>query len=88
MYKEPSRLLFCSIHLYEKDEPLMGEFFPGSGMKNDIHHNVINIPIQPLWHKASSSSSSGSTTAAGTGSGSSVSSDNDVDVSNLFIIIV
>ena len=36
-YKDPTRLFFFSIHLFDKEEVEAGgnEFFPGSGMSDD-----------------------------------------------------
>jgi acetoin utilization deacetylase AcuC-like enzyme len=52
-YTQPSRLFFFSVHLYDKEEATGYEFFPGSGGKDDIIHNIINVPIAPLWrHEA------------------------------------
>jgi SHAQKYF class myb-like DNA-binding protein len=47
-YKHPSRLFFFSLHLYDKEEGGY-EFFPGSGSEDDLAHNIINVPIVPLW---------------------------------------
>lgn len=126
-YKEPSRLFFFSVHLYEKDpgEPTLPagtgpdpknkkietsmvgsaevekgkekvkieehkknvdikpfitgsnisvegvkkssyEFYPGTGSRDDHIHNIINVPIAPLWQTLSGSvvSSSNSPTHA------------------------
>jgi hypothetical protein len=53
-YGEPSKLLFYSVHLYDKARKgpaLEGdyEFFPGSGEGDDTAYNIINVPIPPLW---------------------------------------
>eukprot|EP00604_Paraphysomonas_vestita_P003519 CAMPEP_0174820610 /NCGR_PEP_ID=MMETSP1107-20130205/4541_1 /TAXON_ID=36770 /ORGANISM="Paraphysomonas vestita, Strain GFlagA" /LENGTH=442 /DNA_ID=CAMNT_0016036263 /DNA_START=1556 /DNA_END=2884 /DNA_ORIENTATION=+ len=51
-YQHPSRLFFFSVHLFEKDEsPNIYEFFPGSGKDDDTTHNIINVPISPLWQE-------------------------------------
>jgi len=47
-YTNPSRLFFFSVHLYDKEESY--EFFPGSGTDDDVVHNIINVPITPMWH--------------------------------------
>ena len=46
-YPNPSRLFFYSVHLFEKDEGY--EFFPGTGAGDDAAHNIVNVPIYPLW---------------------------------------
>ena len=42
-YKDPSRLLFFSVHLYDKDDEHDGDndFFPGSGMKDDTVSSTL-----------------------------------------------
>ncbi len=49
MYKNPNRLFFFSIHLYDKDPATGYEFFPGTGEHDDRAHNIINVPVPPLW---------------------------------------
>jgi acetoin utilization deacetylase AcuC-like enzyme len=49
-FPESSRLFFFSLHLYDHDYEHAYEFFPGSGAKDDVVHNIINVPILPLWH--------------------------------------
>ncbi|GBG24202.1 Ankyrin repeat domain-containing protein 1 [Hondaea fermentalgiana] len=51
-FKRPEDILFFSIHLFDKAEDKAvgsGEFYPGSGGKDDPQCNVINSPIMPLW---------------------------------------
>lgn len=56
-YPNPSRIFFFSLHLYEKgDEPNEYEFFPGSGGEDDTTHNIINVPLMPMWHESSKTS--------------------------------
>jgi SHAQKYF class myb-like DNA-binding protein len=51
-YPNPSRIFFFSLHLYEKgEEPTEYEFFPGSGGEDDTTHNIINVPLMPMWHE-------------------------------------
>lgn len=57
-YDNPSRLLFFSLHLHDKDDDGSYEFFPGSGEHDDVAKNVINVPLLPLWKKTSSSTPS------------------------------
>ena len=54
-YPHPSRLFFFSVHLYEKSDDRGYEFFPGSGSADDIAHNIINVPIHPMWHNGTTS---------------------------------
>lgn len=54
-YPHPSKLLFFSMHLYDKDIQEGFEFFPGSGAQDDSKHNIINVPILPLWYDKDSS---------------------------------
>lgn len=68
-YTTPSRLLFFSLHLYDKDLDPGYEFFPGSGSNDDASHNIINVPILPMWH---SSGSTGTKTSTGSDAGSPV----------------
>jgi len=65
-YTTPSRLLFFSLHLYDKDLDPGYEFFPGSGATDDASHNIINVPILPMWHSAGA----GTKTSTGSDSGS------------------
>ena len=53
---DPARLLFFSIHLFDNDKkrnrgsPAYGyKFYPGTGEEDDLAHNIINVPITPLW---------------------------------------
>jgi len=49
----PGRLFFFSVHLYDNDkkkEKSNGfKFYPGTGDEDDVAHNVINVPIAPMW---------------------------------------
>lgn len=49
MYPQPERLFFFSLHLYDNEPSLCYRFYPGSGDRNDYLHNVMNVPLQPLW---------------------------------------
>lgn len=71
---DSGRLLFFSVHLYDYDKPKKNckegefqyKFYPGTGADDDVAHNVINVPIAPLWREKevirsiTSSSSNGS----------------------------
>eukprot|EP00578_Thalassiosira_sp_NH16_P001033 CAMPEP_0181136544 /NCGR_PEP_ID=MMETSP1071-20121207/33233_1 /TAXON_ID=35127 /ORGANISM="Thalassiosira sp., Strain NH16" /LENGTH=1339 /DNA_ID=CAMNT_0023223247 /DNA_START=272 /DNA_END=4292 /DNA_ORIENTATION=- len=53
---DSGRLLFFSVHLYDHDKPNKGstfqyKFYPGTGAEDDVAHNVINVPIAPLWRE-------------------------------------
>eukprot|EP00512_Aurantiochytrium_limacinum_P013230 CAMPEP_0171568360 /NCGR_PEP_ID=MMETSP0961-20121227/1719_1 /TAXON_ID=87120 /ORGANISM="Aurantiochytrium limacinum, Strain ATCCMYA-1381" /LENGTH=923 /DNA_ID=CAMNT_0012122477 /DNA_START=60 /DNA_END=2831 /DNA_ORIENTATION=+ len=51
-FKRPQDILFFSIHLFDKAEDKAvgsGEFYPGSGGKDDPLSNIINSPIVPMW---------------------------------------
>ena len=53
--QDSERLLFFSVHLYDHDKPKKGgfqyKFFPGTGSEDDVAHNVINVPIAPMWRE-------------------------------------
>mmetsp|Transcript_21228 Transcript_21228/g.46056 ORF Transcript_21228/g.46056 Transcript_21228/m.46056 type:complete len:1444 (+) Transcript_21228:445-4776(+) len=69
---DSGRLLFFSVHIYDHDKPKKGsdfqyKFYPGTGAEDDVAHNVINVPIAPLWRekevvKSISLASNGGTT--------------------------
>lgn len=52
---DPGKLFFFSIHLYDNDkkkpkgQPIAYKFYPGTGDEDDVAHNIINVPITPLW---------------------------------------
>lgn len=53
---DSGRLLFFSVHIYDHDKPKKGsdfnyKFYPGTGAEDDVAHNVINVPIAPLWRE-------------------------------------
>lgn len=58
----PGKLFFFSVHLYDNDEKKGKysefKFYPGTGDKDDVSHNVINVPLAPLWKREVSSSRS------------------------------
>jgi len=49
----PGRLFFFSAHLYDNDKKKGRQsgfkFYPGTGNEDDVAHNVINVPIAPMW---------------------------------------
>ena len=62
-YDHPDRLLFFSIHLFDKEkkdkEKEAFEFYPGSGAGDHTAKNIINVPLMPLWRLAGSGLSQG-----------------------------
>lgn len=54
---DPSKLFFFSIHLFDNDKDekkrhsnqFAYKFYPGTGSKDDLAMNLINVPILPLW---------------------------------------
>ncbi len=47
----PGRLFFFSVHLFDNDKKKGNgfKFYPGTGDEDDVAHNVINVPIAPMW---------------------------------------
>lgn len=58
-YAHPNRLLFFSLHLYDQEPSIGYEFFPGSGQVDDTDHNIINVPILPMWNSSGKSNGRG-----------------------------
>jgi acetoin utilization deacetylase AcuC-like enzyme len=58
---DPGKLLFFSIHLFDNDKKKSRssippyKFYPGTGEEDDLPHNIINVPIRPLWKEEASS---------------------------------
>lgn len=52
---DPGRLFFFSVHLYDNDKRKgksnSYKFYPGTGDEDDVAHNIINVPIAPLWRE-------------------------------------
>ena len=44
-------LLFISVHLWHQPSP-EEEFYPGSGLDDDLPCNIVNVPLEPLWKAA------------------------------------
>lgn len=56
---DPGKLLFFSIHLFDNDRRKNSyNFYPGTGDEDDVAHNIINVPLTPLWKDQSSTESS------------------------------
>ena len=59
-YAEPNQVFFFSVHLYDHT-PGLGqgsssgagqyEFYPGTGARDRLEHNVVNAPLVPMWRK-------------------------------------
>ncbi len=52
-YRDPSRLFFFSLHLFDQDEAARFQFYPGTGRSDDYVHNCINAPLLPIWRAPS-----------------------------------
>ena len=68
-FAEPHRLLFFSIHLFDSAADSYNkasgyEFFPGTGKNDDTAHNVINVPLLPIWRERHALNGHGSGGAA------------------------
>lgn len=53
---DPGRLFFFSAHLYDNDKRKGKssngfKYYPGTGEEDDIAHNIVNVPIAPLWRE-------------------------------------
>eukprot|EP00940_MAST-03C_sp_MAST-3C-sp2_P002942 g2942.t1 len=48
-YQYPNRVFFASIHIHDCEPGY--SFYPGTGKDDDMMHNVMNIPITPLWRQ-------------------------------------
>jgi len=57
---DSTRIFFFSVHLYDNPNATAGKysrgsatkewsFYPGTGDKDDMAHNIINVPLAPLW---------------------------------------
>jgi len=47
--EHPAKVFFFSIHLFEKSSEY--EFYPGSGLADNTFHNIVNVPLVPLWSR-------------------------------------
>ena len=48
-HDDPQSLFFFSIHLF--DTSTSYEFYPGTGACDDLHFNIVNTPLAPLWRR-------------------------------------
>jgi acetoin utilization deacetylase AcuC-like enzyme len=59
----PAKLFFFSIHLHDNDKRKNSyNFYPGTGDEDDLTHNVINVPIAPLWKESAQSTNTTAST--------------------------
>lgn len=70
-YPNPSRLFFFSLHLYDHDETSRYQFYPGTGRADDHVHNIINVPLTPLWKAAPAADGNRRGTTKGSSEGAS-----------------
>ena len=54
----PDRIFFFSVHLYDHTSGEKAgagasqyEFYPGTGSRDRMEHNVVNAPLLPLWRR-------------------------------------
>ena len=43
--------MFFSVHLVDEDKKSGYQFYPGTGDKDDMKHNIINVPLAPMWRE-------------------------------------
>ncbi len=52
---DPGRLFFFSVHLYDNDKRKGKQnaykYYPGTGDEDDVAHNIVNVPIVPMWRE-------------------------------------
>ncbi len=52
---DPGRLFFFSVHLFDNDKRKGKQnsfkFYPGTGDEDDVAHNIVNVPIAPMWRE-------------------------------------
>ena len=46
---DDSDLFFASIHLADDGAASAIEFYPGTGVQDDLHHNIVNVCVPPMW---------------------------------------
>ncbi|MDA9099032.1 hypothetical protein N9L76_08875 [bacterium] len=42
-------VFFASIHLADNGKGSGVEFYPGTGTKSDLHQNIVNVIVPPMW---------------------------------------
>jgi acetoin utilization deacetylase AcuC-like enzyme len=42
-------VFFASIHLADDGKGSGVEFYPGTGVTSDLHQNVVNVVVPPMW---------------------------------------
>tara|TARA_B100000780_G_C21081567_1_gene435556 strand:+ start:142 stop:702 length:561 start_codon:yes stop_codon:yes gene_type:complete len=65
-HSSPDRIFFFSVHLYDhtptpaksnnkrdsaSKEVSQYEFYPGTGSRDRMEHNIVNAPLLPLWRR-------------------------------------
>lgn len=52
---DPGRLFFFSVHLFDNDKRKGKQnafkYYPGTGDEDDVAHNIVNVPIAPMWRE-------------------------------------
>ena len=66
----PGALFFSSIHLYDPGDASFGAFYPSSGAGDSMPHNIINVPLNPMWRKSAAQGKGAHRLASGGASGS------------------
>ena len=67
----PHALFFASIHLYDPGDANFGTFYPGSGPADDMPHNILNVPLTPMWRGKGAHVLKGGRSIGGTSGGAS-----------------
>ena len=57
-----SDLFFASIHLADDGASTGIEFYPGTGVVDDLHHNIVNVCVPPMWTGVAGGSAGGGKT--------------------------
>jgi hypothetical protein len=50
----PERIFFFSVHLYDHtpgQQTTSTDFYPGTGSRDRLEHNIVNAPMLPLWRR-------------------------------------
>lgn len=48
-HADPNQIFFCSVHLHDVGIEPSFTFYPGTGGKDDVERNIVNIALPPLW---------------------------------------
>ena len=60
-------LVVASIHLYDPGDATFGPFYPASGGNDSMPHNIINVPLTPMWRGGPGSGGGGGRGGGGRG---------------------